>query len=603
MKYTSKEKQDLEKMKQGVNKNGLSDKAKKYIGSALLAAQIMGAGSALASVPKINEYDLQNKGTTHQTEMGQIFNEVNIQSMIESLDFEEVKRRLNQVDSEIFSLEKLTLFEKDSNGYLRNVLLKHELDTIELLEENQLKERIAKMPISDIKKKLIKDFGYYEESFEEWDVEELRESLLTNESLEKYNIPKKRVPISIKKYEEYLEKSNYSDEIKKTMLSNLKGNLKSLEISYLPRGLKGAYFPDDQEIRIRNFGDDTKFDVLDENDVRDIFVHEMTHAATMSTVQKDLDDMCEHGKSEYGTSAESKRRCGVSYKNDSKTDATDIDFYGVALNEGMTEYFSNKLLEQNGHKSFVMYPMFVSVVKDLVNLYGEEEVLNAFVKSPERLEELMAKDGHCFTHFMELLDDSYKGIYISEKLSDNMKSKSVQKTWNRVGSVLEDIKEKRLKENPGLVLSESNWKKAVEFTEKVESQYEDYIAEKYGDKKLSESKLISQNKFDRVDDKEEILDNQSTVLAAQTLPVVPKKQNRVVAWFKNIKEKIANKFKKEEKPLLLNSGEEVNSLAQKRSEFLEGIKVDKDDLITQNQSQLGNEKAKALEKEDDEMII
>ena len=43
MKYTSKEKLDLEKMKQGVNKNGLSDKAKKYIGSALLAAQVMGA--------------------------------------------------------------------------------------------------------------------------------------------------------------------------------------------------------------------------------------------------------------------------------------------------------------------------------------------------------------------------------------------------------------------------------------------------------------------------------------------------------------------------------------------------------------------------------
>jgi len=544
MKYTSKEMQNFDEMQQNINKNSFSDKAKKYIGSILLASQIIGVAPALATTINAHKF---NQDVPYQTEMGQIFTEVNIKRMIDNLDVEEVKRRLSKEAPELYPIEELEEWGNVSKGSLSSELLGYVKYNIGLEEENKLEKRISQMSISEMKKTLIENFGYTEDYFEGLDKEEIQEALHGEEKSEiLYKFSKKesqrRVDASIKKFEKYLEKSNYSNEIKKIMLSNLRENLKSVEMESLAPGYKGMYVTDSQALEINNFGVNIKSgDIIDENDLRDVWLHEMTHVATMSTVQKDIDDVCDHEKSEYATSSEAEHRCGVQY----------IGTGGVALNEGMTEYFSNKLLEQNGYKSFVMYPMFISVIKYLVNLYDEDEILYSFVKSPERLEELMEKDGHCFVEFMELLDDAYLEIYEPEKIEedmsivDTMKSKAVQKKWKKVGKILDDIKKKRLKENPELVLPESNWKKALEFTEKTEKQYDEYLVEKNSKENSAISKLVSRNKYD---------------------------------------------------------SEENNFLSQKTSEFLDRIKINEEDLIVKNESKLVMEKIKKVEKEDDEII-
>lgn len=49
MKYTSSEKENLNEMKEKIQKKGFSEKTKKIIGSALLAAQIVGVAPELAN--------------------------------------------------------------------------------------------------------------------------------------------------------------------------------------------------------------------------------------------------------------------------------------------------------------------------------------------------------------------------------------------------------------------------------------------------------------------------------------------------------------------------------------------------------------------------
>jgi len=591
MKYTSNEQINLDEAKQKIQKKGFSEKTKKLIGSALLASQVMGAAPVYASDQIASKYDLQGQSITVQSEMGEIFNEINIKEYIDKMDIEEIKKRLNQYEPDMYTLENLNTpgyYEEDE---LRRSLLPRE---VQRLDEEILKKFVMNLPIEDVKKRLEDKHYWHDEN--EINENELRKNLYENEEVSSTNFPsQKRVELSIEKYKEYLQKLNISDDVRKTLLSNLVQNLTSVKMGYTYSGLKGLYNANNKSLIIGNFGTDNKSgDIIDETDLRDIWAHEMTHAATLSKFQNDLDDMCEHDKSDYAITSKDKRRVGFQYLN----------IGGVALNEGMTEYFSNKLLEKNGHEKFVLYPMYVLIVKDLVDLYGENAVIEAFVKSPERLEELMDKDGKCFVEFMELLDESYFAIYLpknAEKgmtIVDTIKSEEAQNKWNKVGRFIEDIKEKRMKENPGLVLPKSKWKEAEEYTKYTMEQNDQYAEQILKDEKGTKKVLVSEKNPEI----EESIMPDSSVLAAQTLPVEAKKNNKIVEWFKNIKEKIVSKFKKEEEPLLLNAGAEEISLSQKRNEFLESIKVNEEDLIVQNESTLGMEKINERKIENDELV-
>ena len=68
---------------------------------------------------------------------------------------------------------------------------------------------------------------------------------------------------------------------------------------------------------------------------------------------------------------------------------------------------------------------------------------------------------------------------------------------------------------------------------------------------------------------------------------------------KSIKDKIVNKFKKEDKPLLLSAGEEIQPESQKKNEFLESLKVKEEDLIHNSEVLKENEPKREIERNED----
>ena len=78
----------------------------------------------------------------------------------------------------------------------------------------------------------------------------------------------------------------------------------------------------------------------------------------------------------------------------------------------------------------------------------------------------------------------------------------------------------------------------------------------------------------------EILEQSNEQASDTNLNIEEKPKNRLVAWFKNLKDKIVGRFKKSDEVLLLNSGDEkIGSNDSKRNEFLESIKVDESELV------------------------
>lgn len=78
-----------------------------------------------------------------------------------------------------------------------------------------------------------------------------------------------------------------------------------------------------------------------------------------------------------------------------------------------------------------------------------------------------------------------------------------------------------------------------------------------------------------------------------------KKENKIVTWFKNIKNKVKGIFNKQEQLLLLNPGvPAVEKTDKKGQAFIESIKVDSKDLNTNNSHNI-NENVKTYDKEEE----
>lgn len=244
--------------------------------------------------------------------------------------------------------------------------------------------------------------------------------------------PSKEAQKAIKDFKKmFLDNSSIPDKYKEQMLLNLNRSVKDFSdrecfgVEYM--GANGVYDHNKLKLALNAR--------MSEVEKTDVFVHEMLHGAS-TTID-------EHG-------------------NMVKDGFSNSDFsVGAALTEGATEYFANKMLKENGVELCdEAYPEIVSIVEDLNNLYGEHVIFDAYMNSSEKLEELMKKDGISFKEFIDITDDYKRETYDKYNRAEQYKKESVQKQYEKIGQMIETIKENRRQKNPDITLKESEWKKS-----------------------------------------------------------------------------------------------------------------------------------------------
>jgi len=260
----------------------------------------------------------------------------------------------------------------------------------------------------------------------------------------------------------------------------------------------GCYRCIDKKISISISADSTRPDVI---------THEMLHAA--STV---FDEQWNNRR--VGTKVLVGEKC-----------------MGSALNEGITEYYTRKLM---GGKIYGNgYGSLVAVAKDLAQLYGDENIFDAYLNDPRKLEVLMEKDGKNYMEFTEMFDAHYINAY--------RKKTSTQETlkagYEEIGQFIEEIKEKRQMENPGINLPESEWKKVLGRSEITKN--DDVLDVKQESEKSNEKE-----------------NNEISYIKQENEKIEEKSNSNIGMWFKNIVSKIKKRFFSKEKQLLLESGEQ-----------------------------------------------
>lgn len=243
-----------------------------------------------------------------------------------------------------------------------------------------------------------------------------------------------------------------------------------------------------------------KIEIRKDCDTPRVQIHEMLHAASTK-----IDDK---GKVE---------RVGVKVEADGQ-------WSGAGINEGTTEYFTQRLLK--GKTEFVAYKELVSLTKDLVNLYGEENIFDAYLNSPNKLVALMEKDGQDYRDLLQMTDSYYKEVYDNElPFWEACKQDGAKVEAEKITQFIEKIRENRLKENPRVVLPEGEWKKT----------YNEMVGIKEKEEQPKEQPMVD------IEEK------------------VEQPKNGVGTWFKNLFSKIKEKLSPKEKQLLLESGEQQNN--------------------------------------------
>lgn len=152
---------------------------------------------------------------------------------------------------------------------------------------------------------------------------------------------------------------------------------------------------------------------------------------------------------------------------------------GVAITEGATEYFVQELYKKSGRKPIeYCYLELVNMTKDLVNLYGKKEFADAMINDPKKLEELMKKDGKCYTEFMEITDDYYRTVYQKDKpWHEIMKtSEEAKEKYLRIGKFIDEIKASRGIENLTEQQKTSEWEKSMELFEEKQNWFKTMIS-------------------------------------------------------------------------------------------------------------------------------
>lgn len=218
-------------------------------------------------------------------------------------------------------------------------------------------------------------------------------------------------------------------ELKRSMIKNMYDGVEELVFKQLDN-VDGYYSALFKSIEIR---EDLK---LREDRLKSIIFHELMHSAT------------------------SPRDESGQYK---RTGFHEHSGKGIGLNEGTTEFFSHKLYKEyyNREDEIASYNILVDVIKDMINLYGKQVYLDAYMNGPEKLEVLMQKDGKSFNEFRDIVDDFYKYVYANNERSSFeilRNDLQVKEKYKAMGKYIEEIKRARgLKSHQ----SPNNWKNAM----------------------------------------------------------------------------------------------------------------------------------------------
>lgn len=239
------------------------------------------------------------------------------------------------------------------------------------------------------------------------------------------------------------------DELKNKMCSNLKKSLIDIVTKDLGPRHGGLYYSNKKLIEIDSHKTSNR------NEREKVLIHELTHAATTT-------------RDKIGRTV----RVGLSDK-----------YYnaGMAINEGSTEYITEKIYSKTGKKlPYLAYKELVSVIKDITKLYGDNIIVEAMLEGPERLEELMEQDGKSYAEFREITDDYYRIVYDNKDLPFYKARKTLEakESYKKIGNFIEEIKQKRVLEKPSLEYSQFDWKKSYGelFSKKAEKGKEENIS-------------------------------------------------------------------------------------------------------------------------------
>jgi len=273
----------------------------------------------------------------------------------------------------------------------------------------------------------------------------------------------------------------FPEEIRDKLSKNLRRNVIGIVEEKMKDKYMAFYHSDIRMIKITKKG-------LEKPEVKkEILLHELFHAATTFR--------------EYGGDVE---RMGFANKMNSAN---------MGINEGATEYFAQRMYNKAYDKKVdASYKELVFVIEDLVNLYGENVILDAMVNGTDNLKELMKQDGKSFSKFNELLDDYFIYVYTGGKRPSEMRNDvRAKECFLQIGSFIEDLKKERiskglLKSNPETEwqqdeICESEWKQALKLFEvkKKESMFE-FLANKLREKIFpkKESILLNQTSFTNI---------------------------------------------------------------------------------------------------------
>ena len=176
MKYTSNEKLDLDEINKKAKSTGFSDRARRYLASALLGINIMGAVPAFGNDVKVTDYDLNSSN-------GSQFEEVVNVNDINSTVVEEFANR------EKLDIKNIEEFEARSSWVMENIMYGKEIIYINTVNDIT-NEIINKAKTSDTVIKIDNDYDYsYIKEVNENSYYTPEDATMIKEHFEKYYFP------------------------------------------------------------------------------------------------------------------------------------------------------------------------------------------------------------------------------------------------------------------------------------------------------------------------------------------------------------------------------------------------------------------------------
>ena len=234
----------------------------------------------------------------------------------------------------------------------------------------------------------------------------------------------------------FMELLNTENEIpqyiKDKMHYNLKCTVKNIIIKKMGYKCSGKFHADKRLIELNmDFLEDKKI-------VKQVLLHELMHGAFTTINKNEL--VLKQG-----------------FANSSNT-------IGCGLNEGATEYFTQKLYQKMPNFNYKkIYIELVNIVKDMVNLYGEEVIIDAIINQPHKLKKSMEKDGKNYYDFVDIIDEYYRYVYADTWLlySEKIGREKAKEMYLKIGKFIEEIKNKRKINDFNYIDTPSEWKSSM----------------------------------------------------------------------------------------------------------------------------------------------